>query len=77
MKFEMSKKWCQEMAKLEDEAGCVPSAGGQMHRTNPVHEENGKWYFWIESWHDRFGPYDTKEECEKQFDHYCKNVLGT
>lgn len=41
-----------------------------------VHEHEGKWYFWIETWADRNGPYDTREECQKELDRYCKEVLG-
>ncbi len=44
---------------------------------NPIHEEDGKWYFWIETWHDRYGPYETKEEAEANLRRYCKEVLGT
>jgi hypothetical protein len=29
---------------------------------NPVHEENGNWYFWDEVWADRYGPYLTQQE---------------
>jgi hypothetical protein len=27
---------------------------------NPVHEENGQWYFYDETWADRHGPYDSE-----------------
>lgn len=27
---------------------------------NPIHEEEGEWYFWDETGMDRFGPYDSE-----------------
>lgn len=42
---------------------------------SPIHEENGKWYFWDEVWVDRYGPYDTEEECKEALDRYCREVL--
>jgi len=41
---------------------------------DPIHEENGKWYFWDETEADRYGPYNTKEECEKMLDLYCEDL---
>ncbi len=73
MKFKMSKEWCLEMAKREGDS----EVGAGWNTPDIIHQEDGKWYFWIESWHDRYGPYDTKEECEKQFKWYCENILGT
>jgi hypothetical protein len=29
--------------------------------TNPIHQENGKWYFWDDTW-DRQGPFDREDE---------------
>ena len=37
---------------------------------NPIHEENGKWYFWDETWAHRMGPYDSREKVEKEFKSY-------
>lgn len=33
------------------------------------------WYFWIETWADRYGPYQTREECEVAFNKYCEAML--
>lgn len=41
---------------------------------NPVECINGKWYWWDEIWVTQFGPYDTKEEAEKECINYCKNL---
>ena len=27
-----------------------------------VHEHEGKWWFWNETWSDRLGPFDTRRE---------------
>jgi hypothetical protein len=43
---------------------------------DPVHEENGKWYFWDETWAHREGPFDTEEEARAAVEDYCRNVLG-
>jgi len=41
-----------------------------------VHQEDGKWYFWDETWADRHGPFETKEEADKELDKYVKEYLG-
>ena len=44
---------------------------------NPVHKnEDGKWYFWDEVWAHEIGPYDSKEEADKEIKKYCETVLG-
>lgn len=43
---------------------------------NPIHSEKGKWYFWIETWADREGPFNTQREAEDAMWKYCKTVLG-
>jgi uncharacterized membrane protein YbhN (UPF0104 family) len=44
-------------------------------QTDPVHEENGKWYFLDETWADRHGPYVTEEEARIALYCYCQWVL--
>ena len=39
--------------------------------SNVIHENEDGWYFWIETWADEYGPYDTEEECEQKFKEYC------
>ena len=48
-----------------------------IHSHSAVHEENGKWYFWDETWADRYGPYDSEEEAKEKFDTYVLEFLGT
>ena len=44
---------------------------------DPIHQnKDGKWYFWDECWDFEEGPFNTKEEAEKELDEYCRNVLG-
>lgn len=43
---------------------------------DPVHEENGLWYFWTECYEERFGPYTSEQECRTKLDEYCVNMLG-
>jgi len=37
---------------------------------NPIHEENGKWFFWDETWADRLGPYDSEKTARKKLKEY-------
>lgn len=43
---------------------------------DPVNQaaEDGKWYFWIETWADRYGPYDSEVEARVKLKEYCKEV---
>jgi hypothetical protein len=43
---------------------------------SPVHEENGKWYFWDEAWADRYGPFDTEKECRDGLEMYCATLFN-
>jgi len=43
--------------------------------TNPVHEENGKWYFWIETWHDREGPFSSEAQANMALNIHCEYNL--
>lgn len=43
--------------------------------TSPIHEDDGKWYFWDETWSDRLGPYNTKEIAEKAMQQYVQEYL--
>jgi len=36
---------------------------------NPVHEEDGQWYFWDETWMYRYGPFKTEIEAKTE----CRN----
>jgi len=39
---------------------------------DPVHEENGEWYFWNETWADRHGPFENEEAARKALAKYCE-----
>lgn len=43
--------------------------------TDPIHEHEGKWWFWDETWSDRHGPYDSKERAEVSFKVYVETFL--
>lgn len=38
---------------------------------NIIHEKDGKWYFWEETWSRRQGPFDSHEEANWWLDVYC------
>ncbi len=44
---------------------------------DPVHEHEGKWWFWDEVWADRVGPYDTETEAREAIVRYVREELGT
>jgi hypothetical protein len=41
---------------------------------DPIHEKDGKWYFWTETWADEYGPYDTREIAEKELARYVESI---
>lgn len=42
--------------------------------TNPVHENDGKWYFWNETWSGVLGPYLTESIADEQCSLYGKSL---
>lgn len=43
---------------------------------DPVHEKDGKWFFWTETWGEEIGPYDTERQARDALEVYCRNFLG-
>lgn len=41
---------------------------------SPVHEHEGQWYFWDETWADRLGPFDTREDASDALADYCEQL---
>lgn len=41
---------------------------------NPVHESQGKWWFWDETWANEIGPYNTEEEANQALTHYAQSL---
>jgi len=41
---------------------------------DPVHQEDGKWWFWDETWADKSGPFDSWSEANKKLEEYCKHL---
>lgn len=39
---------------------------------DPIHEENGQWYYWDETWAWRTGPFDTEAEAREDLMKYCE-----
>jgi|TARA_Y100000296_G_scaffold29135_1_gene33945 hypothetical protein len=48
-----------------------PERGSLMMEKTPVHEHEGRWYFWDEVWANRHGPFKSEEEAAGQ----CKRYL--
>ena len=44
-------------------------------KPEPIHQENGKWYFWDET-DEQCGPYESRAEAEKQLKAYCEALNG-
>lgn len=45
------------------------------NRDEQDYDETG-WYFWDETWANRYGPYLSREQCAKNLNQYCKEALG-
>lgn len=45
-----------------------------MVANDPIHQWQGKWWFWDEIWADRIGPYETEEIARQQCDKYCEHL---
>lgn len=43
---------------------------------NPVHFDDGNWWFWNETWTDRYGPYETEQEAIKMCKDYAYYLEG-
>jgi hypothetical protein len=41
---------------------------------DPIHEENGQWYFWDETWANRLGPYPDRATAAGKLDAYIKQL---
>lgn len=42
---------------------------------DPCYQENGKWYWWEESWTISYGPYDTREDAVRAAQNYAQQIL--
>jgi len=42
-------------------------ATDQRAEHDPIHMHEGKWYFYDETWTDRYGPYDTEEKAQELY----------
>lgn len=43
---------------------------------DPVHSEEGKWYFWDETWASRFGPYPDEPKAREMLNKYVEQLHG-
>jgi hypothetical protein len=43
---------------------------------DPVHEDDDGWWFFDESWSERYGPFETEKECRDELKLYCIECLG-
>lgn len=41
---------------------------------DPVHKENGGWYFWDETGADRVGPFDSEVQARDALKAYCEQL---
>jgi len=39
---------------------------------DPVHENNGQWFFWDEIQVDRLGPYESEDEARRHMERYAR-----
>jgi hypothetical protein len=43
---------------------------------NPVHEKDGQWWFFDETWADEYGPYATEELADEAVKQYAAYLDG-
>jgi len=41
-----------------------------------IHEDTDGWYFWDETWCNRYGPYASRDQAAEELDKYCHLCLG-
>lgn len=47
------------------------------HNPDPVQQgDDGKWYWCDETWSEKYGPYDTREEAKIDCSEYCKRLFA-
>ena len=46
-----------------------------MKEYDPIHQEEGKWYFWDETEADRQGPFKSKSDAREALTDYSKYIL--
>lgn len=51
-----------------------PELQHEGERGDPVHQCDGKWWFWSETWADRLGPFDSEEECRRAVIDYARSL---
>lgn len=42
---------------------------------DPVHFDNGSWYFWDETWSERHGPFGSEVEARTAVNRYARETL--
>lgn len=47
---------------------------GKIISDNPVFYENNEWYFWDETWIEKYGPYDTEAEANSACVQYAETL---
>jgi hypothetical protein len=48
----------------------------QLRKTTPIHQWEGRWYFWDNKWSERRGPFRSSEEAAEACVEYCRKELG-
>lgn len=43
---------------------------------DPVHFDEGSWWFWDETWSTRYGPYGSEAEARERINAYAKEFLS-
>lgn len=54
--------------------GMTPEEWDETFPALHLNPDDGKWYFWIETWADREGPYETEEEARRKLVEYAKTL---
>ena len=46
----------------------------EKHEFDPVFTEDGKWYFWDETWSVQYGPFGSEAACDEALKEYARRL---
>lgn len=66
---------CSAHAMTYDKSKDPRQTSGVPHHNDPVFQaDDGKWWYWIENWADKNGPFDTESEARTDLQKYCEEL---
>lgn len=60
----------EDLVKLVKQSQANFGPTPRVEPQDPIHEHDGKWWFWDEVWANRVGPYNSRQEASEALDKY-------